>query len=234
MSPIASRIFSGRGASGVRQRSPAPGVIIEGKRILTNAHVVHYASQVYVQADQSTERVPAKVKAIAPSIDLAIVEVDNPSFFDGHPPLPLADDLPAMKQTVSVYGYPVGGEQLSVTQGIVSRIEFAHDLYRSGLRIQIDAAINPGNSGGPAMSDGKIIGLVFSKFTQGENIGYLLAAEEIRMFLKDIRGGATTANRSSGTVCDPTENEALRAKLGLHKEPAWSFAVRAVGAPTIR
>ena len=49
---------------------------------------------------------------------------------------------------------------------------------------QIDAAINPGNSGGPAVADGKIVGLVYSKIVQGENIGYLLAADEVRMFLK--------------------------------------------------
>ena len=63
--------------------------------------------------------------AIAPGIDLAVLEVDKPSFFDGRPPLPLADGIATVKQTVSVYGYPIGGEQISVTQGIVSRIEYA-------------------------------------------------------------------------------------------------------------
>ncbi len=170
------------------RESSGSGVIIDGKRILTNAHMVNYASQVYVQADQSTDRVPAKVLAIAPAIDLALVQIDSPSFFDGRPALPLAEDIPALKQAVNVYGYPMGGEQLSVTQGVVSRIEYA-DIYgyTSGLRIQIDAAINPGNSGGPAVSDGKIVGLVYSKFAAGENIGYLLAAEEVRLFLKDVR-----------------------------------------------
>ena len=60
-------------------------MIIDGNRILTNAHVVNYASQVYVQADQTTDHVPAKVWAIAPSIDLAIIQAENPSFFDQRP-----------------------------------------------------------------------------------------------------------------------------------------------------
>jgi S1-C subfamily serine protease len=205
------------------KRSPeeisGSGVIIDGKRILTNAHVVNYASQVYVQANQSTDRVPAKVTAIAPAIDLALVQVDNPSFYDQHPPLPLADDIPALKQTVNVYGYPMGGEQLSITQGVVSRIEFARIYYfDSGLRIQIDAAINPGNSGGPAVSDGKIIGLVYSKFSKGENIGYLLAAEELRLFLKDVAGGGYHGKPQLWVYTRPAENEALRAKLGMSKE----------------
>ena len=48
------------------------GVIIEGKRILTNAHVVGYASQVEVQASQSGDKVPAKVIALARGLDLAL------------------------------------------------------------------------------------------------------------------------------------------------------------------
>jgi S1-C subfamily serine protease len=201
------------------EEATGSGMIIDGKRILTNAHVVLYASQIFVQADQSTERVPAKVKAIAPAVDMAIIEVDRPAFFDGHPPLPLAGELPSLKQTVSVYGYPVGGEQVSVTQGIISRIEFSSLYYFSrGLRVQIDAALNPGNSGGPAVSGGKVVGLVFSKIKEGDNIGYLLAADEIRGFLKDIEDGHFDGKPQIWDYLLTTENEALRAKLGLKKE----------------
>ena len=195
------------------------GVILSGKRILTNAHVVAYASQVFVQANQSTERVPAKVKVFVPKLDMAILEVDSPAFFEQRPPLPLADKLPAMKQSVSVYGYPMGGEQLSITQGVVSRIEYHSVAYgSSAVRIQIDAALNPGNSGGPAVSDGKLIGLVFSKYSTGENIGYLLAAEEVRMLLKALDKGPYAGKLQLDEEVATTENEALRSKLGLEKE----------------
>ncbi len=195
------------------------GVIIPGKRILTNAHVVAYASQVFVQANQSTERLPAKVKVFVPELDMAVIEVDNPAFFEQRPPLPFADNLPAMKQTVSVYGYPVGGEQLSITQGVVSRIEYHGVAYgSSAVRIQIDAALNPGNSGGPAVSDGKLIGLVFSKYSSGENIGYLLATEEVKMLLKALEKGPYPGKLQLREEVATTENEALRAKLGLEKE----------------
>ncbi len=204
---------------GNAREASGSGVILEGKRILTNAHVVTYASQIFVQGSQSTERVPAKVKAAAPGLDLAIVEVEDGSFFDRRPPVPLAQELPAIRQTVSVYGYPIGGEQLSVTQGIVSRIEYGQiNLIVSGLRIQIDAAVNPGNSGGPAIADGKVLGLVFRKMDKAENIGYLIAAEEIAMFLKDIADGAYQGKPLLWDLTQPTENEALRARLGLGKE----------------
>ena len=79
---------------------------------------------------------------------------------------------------------------LSITRGIVSRLDYA-EYYQvaEGLRIQIDAAINPGNSGGPAIADGQMIGLVFSKLQQADNIGYIIPMEEIELFLKDVEDG---------------------------------------------
>src|SRR3954451_14563767 len=109
--------------------STGSGVVIEGKRILSNAHVVLYASQVLVQANQAGEKIPARVVAIAPGIDLAVLELDDETFFDTHPPLPRAKTLPALQDTVLAYGYPMGGDSLSITKGIVSRIEFAPYNY---------------------------------------------------------------------------------------------------------
>ena len=122
------------------------GVVIEGNRILTNAHVALYASQVQVQANQSGDKLPATVEFIAPGIDLAVLKLEDESFFATHPALVRAQALPAVKDAVMVYGFPTGGTSLSITKGIVSRIEFAPYNYpTSGLRIQIDAAINPGD-----------------------------------------------------------------------------------------
>ncbi len=163
------------------------GVVIEGKRILTNAHVVAYASQVQIQGNQSGDKISATVVAIAPGIDLALLKLDDETFFDNRPPLPRASALPHIKDAVLAYGYPTGGTTLSITRGIVSRIEFVpYGLTTSGLRIQIDAAINPGNSGGPAIADNRMIGLAFSHLVNAENISYIIPNEEIALFLKAI------------------------------------------------
>src|SRR5277367_2348770 len=66
----------------------ASGVIIEGNRILTNAHVVLYATQIQIQANRAGDKIAAKVSAVAPGIDLALLTVDDDSFFESHPPLP--------------------------------------------------------------------------------------------------------------------------------------------------
>src|SRR5262245_23040631 len=49
--------------------STGSGVVIERKRILSNAHVVLYASQVQIQANQSGEKISATVESVAPGID---------------------------------------------------------------------------------------------------------------------------------------------------------------------
>src|SRR5919205_411739 len=50
------------------QQVKGSGVVIDGKRILTNAHVVKYASQIYVQPNQSAQHIPARVVAMTPSM----------------------------------------------------------------------------------------------------------------------------------------------------------------------
>ena len=192
------------------------GVIIEGKHILTNAHVVLYASQIQVQAYQAGDKVSASVVAIAPGIDLALLKLDDEKVFDTHPPLPRAPELPDVKDAVMVYGFPTGGTNLSITKGIVSRIEFAsYNRPVSGLRIQIDAAINHGNSGGPAVVGDKMIGLAFSTLGGTQNIGYIIPNEEIELFLKDIADGKYDGKPALFEDLQTLENPALRAFLKL-------------------
>jgi S1-C subfamily serine protease len=197
----------------------ASGVVIEGKRILTNAHAVLYASQVQVQANAAGDKVGATVLAIAPGIDLAVLQLDDPSFFDTHPPLARANKLPQIKDPVLAYGFPTGGSSLSITKGIVSRIEFATYNYPvSGLRIQIDAAINPGNSGGPAIAGDRMIGLAFSRLGgDSQNIGYIIPNEEVELFLKDISDGRYDGKPAMYDDLQTLENPALRDFLKIDK-----------------
>ncbi len=201
------------------QDASGTGVVIDGKRILTNAHVVLYASQLFVESYQSSDKLPARVEAVSPGIDLAILKLEDESFFDKRPPVARTSTLPEVKDSVLVYGYPQGGSSQSITKGIVSRIEFT--LYNegmTGLRVQIDAAINPGNSGGPALVDGKMVGPIFSKLTQADNIGYIIPSEEIDLFLKDVADGTYDGKPAMHQPLQTLENDALRSFLGLDKK----------------
>ena len=200
------------------QEISGSGVVIEGKRILTNAHIVQYASQVQVQANQAGDKLSATVEFVAPGIDLAVLKIEDETFFDAHPPLPRAASLPQIKDSVLVYGFPTGGTSLSITKGIVSRIEFTHySHFVSGLRVQIDAAINPGNSGGPALVGDKVVGLAFSHLVNAQNIGYIIPSEEIDLFLKDIADGRYDGKPALFDELQTLENPALRNFLKLDK-----------------
>ena len=130
-----------------------------------------------------------------------------------------ASKLPQIKDAVLAYGFPTGGNSLSITKGIVSRIEFVSYNYPvSGLRIQVDAAINPGNSGGPAIAGDKMIGLAFSKLGgDTQNIGYIIPNEEVELFLKDIADGHYDGKPAMYDELQTLENPALRDYLKLDK-----------------
>ena len=194
------------------------GVVIEGKRILTNAHVVGYASQVQIQASQAGDKLSATVVAVGRGIDLAILKLDDESFFDSHPPVARASLLPDVREAVMAYGYPTGGNSLSITKGIVSRIEFVpYSFASSGLRIQIDAAINSGNSGGPVIAGDKMVGLAFSTASNAQNIGYIIPNEEVELFLKDAADGRYDGKPAMYDDVQTLENPALRTFLKLDK-----------------
>jgi S1-C subfamily serine protease len=194
------------------------GVVIEGNRILTNAHLTLYATEVYVQPRRGDDRIEAQVVAIAPEVDLAVLAVKDQKFFQKRPAVVRARNLPKVQDGVAVYGFSVGGNDLSVTKGVVSRIDFLPiDGSCSSLVIQVSAPINPGNSGGPALVDGKMAGIVLSRLQQGENIGYVLANEEIDLFLEDIKRGPYKGKLTdqSGTEYQRLENKGLRKFLKL-------------------
>ncbi|GGC63454.1 serine protease [Undibacterium terreum] len=200
------------------QEATGSGVVIEGNRILTNAHVVGYASQVQVQAKQGGDKISATVVAIARGIDLAVLKLDDETFFATHKPPVRANIMPEIKDAVLAYGYPTGGATLSITKGIVSRIEFVPYNYQtSGLRIQIDAAINPGNSGGPVIAGDKMIGLAFSTAVNVQNIGYIIPNEEIELFLKDVADGRYDGKPAIFDSFQTLENPVLRTYLKLDK-----------------
>lgn len=203
------------------QKATGSGVIISDNRILTNWHVVQYASQILVQLNQSTDKRVAYLEAGSSDMDLAVVRLEKPELLADYPALEMAEELPAIRSTVNAYGYPLGGDDMSVTEGIVSRIEYSNYYFEErGVRIQVDAALNPGNSGGPAVIDGKLVGLVFSKINQAENIGYLIPAEEIAAFLRDLEDGKYDGKPMLFDDVQGTENEALRDKLKLSSDVA--------------
>ena len=148
------------------------GFYIGERRLMTNAHVVTEAKVIRVKRPDRPEKVDARVIHIGHDCDLALLTVDDPTFFDGMIPLSFGD-VPKLRSTVTAVGYPVGGRKISITKGVVSRVEL-HDYVHTGvdrhLTIQIDAAINPGNSGGCVVQEDKVVGVAFMVQFFSQNI----------------------------------------------------------------
>ncbi|MBN2816030.1 MAG: trypsin-like peptidase domain-containing protein [Campylobacterales bacterium] len=201
------------------KRAHGSGSVISGNRILTNAHVVANETFIEVKRYGETKRYEAEVEYISHQVDLALLKVKDESFFDGVAPLEIGE-LPDLQQNVSVYGFPMGGNALSVTAGVVSRIE--HTRYAHSqeifLAIQIDAAINPGNSGGPAISDGKIVGVVMQQIKESQNIGYLVPSEIVQHFLKDVEDGVCNGFANLGVGTQNMQSETLRDVYKMSEE----------------
>lgn len=194
------------------------GFILHGKRILTNAHVVSDTRFIEVQREGDTRRYPATVVFAAHDCDLAMLEVRDPHFFDNTRPLPLGKALPGLNDEVIVLGYPMGGDRLSLTKGVVSRIDYdlyTHSTVDSHLVLQVDAAINPGNSGGPVLFNNRVIGLAFQGIMGSQSIGYAIPLPVILHFLTDIRDGTYDGYPELGVIHLELTNPALRRDLKL-------------------
>ncbi len=200
-------------------RGTGTGFLISGNRILTNAHVSSNARFIAVQKENDSRMYEAKVKFIAHDCDLAILEVPDESFFDGMSPLSLGG-VPSLDSTVTVLGYPIGGRRLSVTRGVVSRIDFraySHSAVDSHLTIQIDAAVNPGNSGGPVLQNNTVVGVAFQAFSGdvAQNVGYMIPVPVIKRFLTDINDGRYDRYVDLSILQFPLLNNAYRRAMGL-------------------
>ena len=222
--------------SGVVVAVPVPG----GVGVLTNAHVVADQTFVQVRRHGSSVKHQARVHAVGHECDLAVLTVDDPAFWvdaavaprvdasddDAErcavppgatrkvQPLPLGD-VPHLQEHVTVMGFPQGGDNLSITSGVVSRVELTNYVHGAAqlLAIQLDAAINPGNSGGPAVQNGKVVGLAFQNLANADNIGYVIPTPIVRRFLEDTAALAE-ANASAKDPAAAANDEAANENAG--------------------
>ena len=220
--------------AGAIQRGVGAGFVIDGSRIMTNAHVVSNSRYLTVERDGDPNKYRATVQFVAHDCDLALITVSTPDFFKNMTPLKFGG-IPELESTVSAYGYPIGGERMSVTAGIVSRIDFqlyTHSSIDSHLAIQISAQINPGNSGGPVMQNGKVIGVAFQGYSGdvAQGVAYMVPTPVIRRFLKDIEDGHYNGYVDLAISYSKLQNPAQRKFLGLKDDDRGVLVTTVVAA----
>jgi S1-C subfamily serine protease len=184
---------------GTPQEGSATGsgfVVDKDGTILTNAHVVAGADSVSVSFQEGGEEIPAEVKGVDTSTDLAALKI-NPSEVDNLQVLPLGDSSKAeVGDPVVAIGNPFGYSR-TVTTGIVSGLQreiIAPNGFQIDNVIQTDASINPGNSGGPLLdSSGRVIGINSQIATGGGQgsvgIGFAVPVNTAKKLLPQLRQG---------------------------------------------
>jgi S1-C subfamily serine protease len=193
------------------------GFLIEGGRILTNGHVIADARQVLVRRPDQANPYVAEVEAAGHDCDLAVLRVADPAFARGLRPLRLGT-LPRAGTRVNTYGFPLGGQDVSSTAGIVSRVEsrgYVHSGADAHLVVQTDAAINPGNSGGPVVQAGRVTGVAFQGFPGADNMGFFIPVPIVRHFLANLEDGRYDGFADSGLQTAPLLSPAYRRERGL-------------------
>ena len=216
--------------------------------IVTNAHVVQQEVDVRVRKSGGTKKIKARCLVVAHTCDLALLTVDERTFWDGLVPLEFGG-LPRLYDSVKVVGYPMGGDNACVTSGVVSRVDTT-PYARGGERllvVQIDAAINSGNSGGPALDDAsRVVGVAFSGYAgSADNIGYVIPSEVVSRLLLDygdlklerrLKGNQVQWPGLSnlGISLQALENPTLRAKLHVADDTGGVLVTRVAPAGCAR
>lgn len=200
------------------ERWTGSGFVIDGHKIITNAHVAGGSIFVEVELANDSVKYPAHLKAVGDECDLAMLEVADPEFWQKTKALKIGD-TPRQMQKVAVHGFPIGGEGYCITTGKVSRIEtdfYAHGEQRM-LSTQVSAPINAGNSGGAVLDQQKqVVGVVHQSLRGGQNIGYMIPADILKHFIDQVRTknmGFPSLNLETQTM----ENHFLREKYGMQE-----------------
>ncbi|MBI5495576.1 MAG: trypsin-like peptidase domain-containing protein [Deltaproteobacteria bacterium] len=193
------------------------GFLVEGGYVMTNAHVVANARQVLLKRHHVADPFVARVVFQGDDCDVAVLKVEDPAFYKGMVPLRFGA-LPKARTKVTTYGFPLGGEEVSSTGGIVSRVEwrsYAHSGGDAHLVVQTDAAINPGNSGGPVWQDGKVVGMAFQGFLGMDNVGFFIPSPVVDHFVRDIRDGTYNGFPDAGLRTGDMISPALKRERRL-------------------
>ena len=196
-------------------QSTGSGFVIEGHRILTNAHVVADQTFLQVRLNGRDEKHVARVLFVSHEADLALLTVKTASFFEGITPLRFRE-LPALGQDVVIYGFPGGEETLSATRGTVTAIEEQTYVHSDTAlqTVKLNGAIRKGNSGAPAMVDGQVVGVAMQSQMNGD-LGHIVPMPIVRQFLTDVEDGRFEGIPSLGIRWQPLKNDGLRKMCGL-------------------
>lgn len=162
--------------------------------VLTNAHVVEGADEVYVTLTDKRE-FKAKIIGVDKRTDVSVVKIEGSNL----PRLAIGDpNRLRVGEWVIAIGSPFGLEN-TVTAGIISAK--ARDTGEYLPLIQTDVAVNPGNSGGPLINmRGEVVGInsqIYSRSGGYMGISFAVPIDEAVRVADQLR---TTGKVTRGRI----------------------------------
>lgn len=177
--------------------------------ILTNAHVIHNATDINVVLSGGKKRYSAKIIGADRLTDTALLKIEPDSFLKV---LPLADsDTLKTGEMVLAMGNPLGLMH-SLTSGIISAKERVYPELNDKLVdfIQTDAAINPGSSGGPLLNlHGEVVGINTALVSQAQSISFAIPINTVKEVMPMLVLGETERGWFGAKVAPLTIQQAL-------------------------
>jgi S1-C subfamily serine protease len=173
-------------------------IVSEDGLIVTNKHVVIDKEAEYTVLTNDGQKYSAKVLALDPVQDLAIIKIQTNDVSKKFPAIKLGDFTGIqIGQGAIAIGNALGEFRNTVSVGIVSGL--SRTISASGTSgfsevlediIQTDAAINSGNSGGPLLNlKGEVIGINTAMAQGANSIGFAIPINRAK---KDIEQVITT------------------------------------------
>ncbi len=197
-----------------RQRGVGSGFVVSADGlVMTNAHVVDGADDVYVTLTDKRE-FKAKIIGVDKRTDVAVVKIDALNL----PVLPIGE-VSKLKvgEWVMAIGSPFGLEN-TVTAGIVSAK--ARDTGEEIRFIQTDVAVNPGNSGGPLINmRGEVVGInsqILSRSGGFMGISFSIPIDDAMKVAGQLRSGGKVIRGRIGVQIEPVTKDVAES-LGLSK-----------------
>ena len=195
--------------------------------VMTNAHVVDGADEVFVTLADSRE-LKAKVIGADKRSDVALVKIEASGL-----PTVRTGDVNRLKvgEWVIAIGSPFGLES-TVTAGIVSaKARDTGDLVKL---IQTDVAINPGNSGGPLINmRGEVVGInsqIYSRSGGYMGISFAIPIDEAIRVSDSLRANGRVIRGRIGVSIDQVTKEVAES-IGLGKPTGAMIRSVEAGGP---
>ena len=158
----------------------AMAIVVDGSRLLTTAQMVSNATLVRAQKFGSPPKVAARITHVDNEANLALLSVDDPTFFEGLEPVSLRKELP-IEGTVNSVRWKSG--QFEVSESRIVRIEVLRSpvgaLRYACLRVKSD--LGGGGWAEPVFLEDHLVGLTF---TAGDDLSNVLPADLIGEYLK--------------------------------------------------